>query len=88
MLKRLIQDFPGHLVVKDPSSNAGDTSSISGQGIKIPYAARQLKTLEPQLLESVCSGVHPTRELSGHREEPMCHNERSCMLQLQPDSAK
>ena len=42
MLKRLIQDFPGHLVVKDPSSNAGDTSSISGQGIKIPYAARQL----------------------------------------------
>ena len=42
MLKRLIQDFPGHLVVKDPSSNAGDTGSISGQGIKIPYAARQL----------------------------------------------
>ena len=36
------RDFPGGPVVKNPPSNAGDTSSIPGQGTKIPHATGQL----------------------------------------------
>ena len=50
------QGFPGGLVVKNPSSNAGDTGWIPGWGIKIPYATGQLSphnywacALEPAL---------------------------------------
>ena len=35
-------DFPGGPVVKNPPSNAGDTSSIPGWRTKIPHAAGQL----------------------------------------------
>ena len=35
-------DFPGGPVVKNLPSNEGDTSSIPGQGTKIPHAAGQL----------------------------------------------
>ena len=32
-------DFPGGPVVKNPPSNAGDMSSIPGQGTKIPQTS-------------------------------------------------
>ena len=32
-------DFPGVPVVKNPPSNAGDTSLIPGQGTKIPHTS-------------------------------------------------
>ena len=35
-------DFPGGLVVKNLPWNAGDVSSIPGQGTKIPHATEQL----------------------------------------------
>ena len=45
------RDFPGVPVVRNPPSNAGDASSISGPGTKIPYAIWQLRlnttTTEP-----------------------------------------
>ena len=53
-------DFPDGPVVKNPPSNRGDVSSISGQGTKIPHAAKQLNlcaaTIEPkpQLEKSLC----------------------------------
>ena len=51
------------LVVENPPSNAGDTSSISGQGTKIPHAVGQL---------SPCMA---TTEPPGHcNEEPVCPN--------------
>ena len=38
----ILYDFPGGPVVKNPPCNAGDTSSIPGQGTKISHAAEQL----------------------------------------------
>ena len=35
-------DFPGGSAVKNLPGNAGDTSSIPGQGTKIPHATGQL----------------------------------------------
>ena len=35
-------DFPGGPMVKNLPCNAGDVSSIPGQGTKIPQAAEQL----------------------------------------------
>ena len=37
------RDFPGGLVVKNLSCNAGHVGSISGQGTKIPYVEWQLR---------------------------------------------
>ena len=34
-----MRDIPGGPVVKNPSCNAGDASSILGQGTEIPHAA-------------------------------------------------
>ena len=46
-----MRDFPGGSEVKNPPSNAGDASSIPGQGTKIPHAMGQLSpraaTTEP-----------------------------------------
>ena len=41
-IKRLTRDFPGGPVVKNPPSNAGDTSLIPGRGTRIPHATGQL----------------------------------------------
>ena len=43
------RNFPGGLVVKNLPSNAGDVSSIPGQGTKISHAMGQLSphALEP-----------------------------------------
>ena len=35
-------DFPGGLVIKNPPSNAGDASSIPGQGTRITHAVWHL----------------------------------------------
>ena len=37
-----MRDFRGGPVVKNPPSNAGDTSSIPGQGSKILHSTEQL----------------------------------------------
>ena len=72
-------------MVKNPPSNAGDTSSIPGGGIKIPHAAGQLSpcatTTELAFLnerahvlqtrEPMRSGTH-TAQLE--REKRACHN--------------
>ena len=39
------RDFPGGPVVVNPPSNAGDSGSIPGQGIKIPQTGEQLGSL-------------------------------------------
>ena len=36
--RSVTRDFPGDPAVKNPSHNAGQKGSISGQGTKIPYA--------------------------------------------------
>ena len=41
-VKNLQGNFPGGPVVKNLPYNAGDTSSIPGQGTKIPHATGQL----------------------------------------------
>ena len=43
-------DFPGGLVVKNPTSNAGDAGLIPGLGMKIPHAMRNAHV--PQLRPS------------------------------------
>ena len=53
------EGLPGDPVVKNPPCNAGDVSSIPGQGTKILHATEQL--IPPQL-ESPCVTVKdPTR---------------------------
>ena len=39
--KQSTWDFPGSPVIRDPPSNSGDTSSILGQGTKIPQVVEQ-----------------------------------------------
>ena len=41
-LKNSLGDFPGSPRVNSPPSNAGDMSSIPGQGTKIPHVMGQL----------------------------------------------
>jgi len=41
-LRAVSGDFPGGLVVKNPSSSAGDVGSIPGQGTRIPHATEQV----------------------------------------------
>ena len=59
--KRIVRDFPGGPVVKNPPSNAGDMGSIPGWGTKIPHAPGQLSphttTTEPMCrkLQSPCT---------------------------------
>ena len=42
------QDFPGGPVVKNPSCNLGNASSIPGQGTRIPHAVEQLSQIDEQ----------------------------------------
>ena len=74
-LKLQCQDFPGGLVVKNPFCNAGDASSIPGQGTKIPHARGQL-SLYTTTTEPTCSRAHmPQLEsLCVATTEPTCHN--------------
>ena len=67
------RNFPGGLVVKNLPSNAGDVSSIPGQGTKIPHAVGQLS---PCTLEPACHDwrVHVLQLLSLHALEPTQHN--------------
>ena len=41
-LLKVLGNFPGGPVVKNPPSNAGNAGSIPGQGTKIPQATEQL----------------------------------------------
>ena len=42
LFKKILQDFPGGPVVKNPACNAGNTDSIPGQRTKTPHASDQL----------------------------------------------
>ena len=42
LIEKEMQDFPGSPVVKNPSSNAWDVSTILGPGTKILHATEQL----------------------------------------------
>ena len=55
-LLKILRDFPGRPVVKNPPSSAGDARSIPGQGTKIPHAAGQL-SLRAATTEPAHSGV-------------------------------
>ena len=61
-----MRDFPAGPVVKNLPSNAGDASSIPGQGTKIPHAVGQL-SLCAVTTEPARSGAHePQLERSPH----------------------
>ena len=75
-LKHPPWDVPGGPVVRNPSCNAGDVGSVSGQGTKIPHAAERLSlnaattcvypgARAPQL-ESPCA---LTKDLTRHGED-------------------
>ena len=85
-----MRDFPGGPVVKNPPPNAGDASSIPGQGTKIPHAAGQL-SLRATTTELAHLNQSPhaasyrahalwtpcattRKEPAHHNEEPTCHN--------------
>ena len=53
---KLMGDFPGGPVVKNPPSNAGDMGLIPGQGTKIPRALGQLSP-RTTTRESLCTTV-------------------------------
>ena len=55
------RDSPGGPIVRNPPSNAGDASSVPGQGTKIPHATRQLSL-------SATMGEKP----ACHNEDSMC----------------
>ena len=85
-----LQDFPGGPVVKNPPSNAGDVSSIPGQGTKIPHAEGQLSP-HATTREPVCRNYRAHVLWSLHattREKPVRRNERAHVPQLRPDAAK
>ena len=70
-------DFLGGPVVKNPSCNAGEASSIPGQGLKILHAAGQLKPTccnyrvrTPQLESPLATTNEPVRS-------------RACMPQVE-----
>ena len=70
------RDISGGPVVKNLPSNAGDVSSIPGQGTKIICAAGQLR---PRV--TIIEPEHPS--VRAPQEKPVCHKWRSpCVLQL------
>ena len=71
---KLMGDFPGGPVVKNPPSNAGDMGLIPGQGTKIPHALGQLspctatrEASSPQVLSP-----HSTRKTHTLQLEKAC----------------
>ena len=96
----MLQDFPGGPVVKNLPSNAGDAGSIPGQETKIPHALGQLIlrgnywACMPQLdsslattTEPMCSGAR-VPQLESPRTTTKYPQQRSCVPQLRPDTAK
>ena len=55
--RRVLGDFPGGPVVKNPPSKIRDVKSIPDQGTKIPLAAGQLNP-RAATTKPACSGVH------------------------------
>ena len=51
---KLMGDFPGGPVVKNPPSNAGDMGSIPGWGAKIPQAVGQLSPWDSTREKPLC----------------------------------
>ena len=60
---------------KNPPSNAGNVSSIPGQGTKIPHAVEQLS---PQVattgVGTLLNPCYTTREFLHHPKDPVCCN--------------
>ena len=72
------RDTSGGPVVKNLPSNAGDVSSIPGQGTRIICAAGQLRP-RVTIIEPMHSSVHAPQQ-----EKPVCHKQRSpCVLRLE-----
>ena len=103
MVKIVMRDFRGGPVVKNPPSNAGDTSSIPGQGSKILHSTEQLSlcatTREPtccnywsshalELLQHSYWACSPQLESIHSNERVHMRLRRSRMQQLRPDKAK
>ena len=69
-LKLQCQDFPGGLVVKNPFCNAGDASSIPGQGTKIPHARGQLSPRHNYRACALCSPHTTTKDPACRNQDP------------------
>ena len=74
-------DFPGDPVVENPPSNAGDISSIPGQGTYVPYATEHLNPCAATT-EPAHSGA-PIPQLE--RSMPQ---QKSQVSRLSPDTVK
>ena len=61
--KRVLGNFPGGPVVKNPSCNAADESLIPDQGTNIPHAALQLETLHCNEGSPVSLVLHQWKEI-------------------------
>ena len=66
---KLMGDFPGGPVVKNPPSNARDMGLIPGQGTKIPYASEQLSP-HTTTRESTCSNYRILQNLEPWNTAP------------------
>ena len=86
-------DFPDGPVAKNLPSNRGDVSSISGQGTKIPHAAKQLNRCaaaaepKPQLERSLCATSKTWRRKINSNNKSSCwrmwsHHHESQLSQL------
>ena len=76
VLRVLLRDFPGGLVVRNPPSNAGDMGSVPGWGAGIPHAKGQLSP-HPTTSEPAISGAHGPqleRSLGTATKDPSCPN--------------
>ena len=71
-----MRDFAGDPVVKNPSCNAGDASSIPGWGTKIPHASGQLSpcTAITEPMRSGALAPQVERSLCAATKNPACHN--------------
>ena len=86
-------DFPDGPVAKNLPSSRGDVSLISGQGTKIPHAAKQLNLCaaatepKPQLERSLCATSKTWRSKRNSNNKSSCwrmwsHHHESQLSQL------
>ena len=67
--ERIFGDFPDSPVVKNPPSNAGDTGSIRGQGIKVLHAKGQLNPCTTTREPHAWRKIQHNRNLAKKRKE-------------------
>ena len=83
-------DVPGGPLVKNLSCNSGDTSSIPGQGTKIPHAAGQLR-LHATTRQPACRNyrayAHWSPRATTREKLQLRPQRRACAPELRPDAA-